>query len=135
MRDATRSVPPVTIRRPRRGLPAVLAIGLPLLAAGAGLAAEPQAQAPCPPGSQDIDCKPTPRAATPPDAPSSPDGKAGSTAADPDLSGALSESRGIVTPPPTGDTEIRRPVPSEAGKTPVIPPPGSPGGDPTVVPK
>jgi hypothetical protein len=132
----SQNTPAITgVARPHR-LPLLLAVSLPLLAAGALQAAEPQAQAPCPPGSQDVDCKPTPRSATPPDEQVTEDGKSGSTSADPDLSDRLSESRGIVTPPPTGDTEIHRPVPSEgAGRTPVIPPPGSPGGDPTVVPK
>ena len=136
MRPQPRSEPPAAARRPWHGMPALVALGLPLLAAGVVLAAEPQSPAPCPPGSQDVDCQPAPRSATPPDAEPTPDGRSGSTAADPDLSDTLSQSRGIVTPPPTGDTEIRRPVPSEgAGKTPVIPPPGAPGGDPTVVPK
>lgn len=119
-----------------RGVPLLLAVSLPLLAAGAVLAAGPQTRAPCPPGSHDVDCNPTPRAATPPDEQTTEEGGSGSTSADPDLSEKLSESRGIVTPPPTGDTEIHRPVPSEgAGRTPVIPPPGSPGGDPSLVPK
>lgn len=119
-----------------QGLPLLLAVSLPLLAAGEVLAAGPQTPAPCPPGSHDIACKPTPRGAIPPDEQTTEKGGSGATSADPDLSGTLSESRGIVTPPPTGDTEIRRPVPSEgAGRTPIIPPPGSPGGNPTVVPK
>ena len=42
---------------------------------------------------------------------------------------------GVITPPPTADTEINRGVPSATVGTPVIPPPGSPGGNPTVVPK
>jgi hypothetical protein len=117
-------------------LPLLLAVSLPLLA-GTARAADPAQPAPCPPGSQDVDCKAPPRSATPPDQQPKAEGQgSGSTTADPDLSDRLSESRGILAPPPTGDTEIQRPVPSAgAGKTPVIPPPGSPGGDPTVVPK
>jgi len=40
----------------------------------------------------------------------------------------------LLCPPPGVDPEIRAPTP-DAGNTPVIPPPGSPGGDPTVRPK
>ena len=57
---------------------------------------------------------------------------------DPDesLSEQLDESQGVITPPPVGDEEIHAPAPDpDPGTTPVIPPPGSPGGDPTVQPK
>jgi hypothetical protein len=45
----------------------------------------------------------------------------------------LSRSEGVICPPDV-DPEIKAPTP-DAGKTPVIPPPGSPGGDPNVRPK
>jgi hypothetical protein len=50
------------------------------------------------------------------------------------LSDKLARSDGVLCPPAGVDPEIRAPTP-ETGKTPVIPPPGSPGGDPTVRPK
>jgi hypothetical protein len=51
-----------------------------------------------------------------------------------DLSEKLARSDGVICPPANVDPEIKLPTP-EAGRTPVIPPPGSPGGDPTVRPK
>lgn len=50
------------------------------------------------------------------------------------LSDRLARSDGVLCPPAGIDPEIRAPTP-ETGNTPVIPPPGSPGGDPTVRPK
>ena len=50
------------------------------------------------------------------------------------LSRRLAQSDGVICPPPAVDPEMKLPTP-EAGKTPVIPPPGSPGGDPSVRPK
>ena len=50
------------------------------------------------------------------------------------LSDKLARTDGVLCPPPGIDPEIRAPTP-EAGNTPVIPPPGSPGGDPTIRPK
>ena len=50
------------------------------------------------------------------------------------LGDKLARSDGVLCPPPGVDPEMRAPTP-DAGKTPVIPPPGSPGGDPTIRPK
>lgn len=50
------------------------------------------------------------------------------------LSEKLDNSNGVLCPPPEVDPSIKAPTP-DAGKMPVIPPPGSPGGDPTVQPK
>jgi hypothetical protein len=50
------------------------------------------------------------------------------------LSDKLAQSDGVLCPPPGVDPEMRAPTP-DAGTTPVIPPPGSPGGDPSVRPK
>jgi hypothetical protein len=50
------------------------------------------------------------------------------------LSDKLERTDGVICPPAGIDSEITRSPPG-AGKTPVIPPPGSPGGDPTVRPK
>jgi len=50
------------------------------------------------------------------------------------LSDKLAKSDGVLCPPAGVDPEIRAPTP-KTGNTPVIPPPGSPGGDPNVRPK
>jgi hypothetical protein len=49
------------------------------------------------------------------------------------LSEKLGQSNGVICPPDV-DSEMTKPAP-DAGKTPVIPPPGSPGGNPNVQPK
>ena len=46
----------------------------------------------------------------------------------------LAKSDGVLCPPSGVDPEIRAPTP-DVGNTPVIPPPGSPGGDPNIRPK
>jgi hypothetical protein len=46
----------------------------------------------------------------------------------------LSESKGVICPPAGIDPGIAVP-PVGGGRTPVIPPPGSPGGDPNLQPK
>ena len=50
------------------------------------------------------------------------------------LGDKLARSDGVLCPPAGVDPAIRAPTP-ETGNTPVIPPPGSPGGDPTLRPK
>ena len=50
------------------------------------------------------------------------------------LSDKLARSDGVLCPPANSNPDIRVPVP-ESGNTPVIPPPGSPGGNPSVRPK
>jgi hypothetical protein len=45
-----------------------------------------------------------------------------------------SPSTGVICPPPGIDPDISVP-PVGGGRTPVIPPPGTPGGDPSVQPK
>jgi hypothetical protein len=49
------------------------------------------------------------------------------------LSNKLARTDGVICPPNV-DPEIKKPTP-EVGKMPVIPPPGSPGGDQNVRPK
>ena len=51
------------------------------------------------------------------------------------LGDKLARSDGVVCPPPGVDPEMHAPTPDTGSKTPVIPPPGSPGGDPTIRPK
>jgi hypothetical protein len=50
------------------------------------------------------------------------------------LSDRLAKSDGVLCPPSGVDPEIRAPTP-DTGNMPVIPPPGSPGGNPAVRPK
>ena len=50
------------------------------------------------------------------------------------LGDKLARSDGVLCPPSGVDPEIRAPTP-DSGNTPVIPPPGSPGGDPSLRPK
>ena len=62
-----------------------------------------------------------------------PDGATtGQTAAP--LGDKLAKSDGVLCPPTNVDPEMRAATP-DTGTMPVIPPPGSPGGDPTVRPK
>ena len=62
-----------------------------------------------------------------------PEGKTTGQRAEP-LGDKLARSDGVLCPPAGIDPEIRAPTP-DGGKTPVIPPPGSPGGDPSIRPK
>ena len=50
------------------------------------------------------------------------------------LGDKLARSDGVLCPPAGVDPEMHAPAP-DTGKTPVIPPPGSPGGDPSIRPK
>jgi hypothetical protein len=50
------------------------------------------------------------------------------------LGDKLAESDGVLCPPSDVDPAMRAPAP-DTGNTPVIPPPGSPGGNPNVRPK
>jgi len=50
------------------------------------------------------------------------------------LSDRLARTDGVICPPLSLDPDIRAPAPN-GGNMPVIPPPGSPGGDPSVQPK
>jgi hypothetical protein len=50
------------------------------------------------------------------------------------LGDKLAKSNGVLCPPSNVDPEMRAPAPN-TGNMPVIPPPGSPGGNPNVQPK
>lgn len=50
------------------------------------------------------------------------------------LSDQLSQSKGVICPPAGVDPGISAP-PLAGGRTPIIPPPGTPGGDPYIEPK
>ncbi|HRO00395.1 MAG TPA: hypothetical protein PLX43_02650 [Nitrobacter sp.] len=61
------------------------------------------------------------------------DGKAAGERKEP-LGEKLAKSGGVLCPPEGINPEMRAPTP-EGGNTPVIPPPGTPGGDSAVRPK
>src|SRR6185295_11697978 len=91
--------------------------------------ATPAQQTSPPAPNRPVNCTPmreTPRAGTL-------DGQTTGQAREP-LGDKLARSDGVLCPPAGIDPEIRAPTP-EGGNTPVIPPPGSPGGDPTIRPK
>ncbi len=50
------------------------------------------------------------------------------------LGDRLARSNGVLCPPAEVDPQMRAPAP-DTGNTPVIPPPGSPGGNPNTQPK
>jgi hypothetical protein len=50
------------------------------------------------------------------------------------LSDRLAQSNGVICPPAGVDPKMTAP-PRQGGPTPVIPPPGAPGGDPNTIPK
>jgi hypothetical protein len=62
-----------------------------------------------------------------------PDGTTTGQASEP-LADKLAKSNGVLCPPAGVDPEIHAPTP-DAGNTPVIPPPGGPGGNPNLQPK
>ena len=51
------------------------------------------------------------------------------------LSSDLNRSGGVITPPAGIDPEMKQPPPQTGAKMPIIPPPGTPGGNPDVKPK
>ena len=92
--------------------------------------ATPPAQTAPPQAARTVNCTPM-QPAQPGGA--VPDGTTTGQRAEP-LSDKLARSDGVLCPPAGIDPDIRAPTP-QTGNTPVIPPPGSPGGDPTVRPK
>jgi hypothetical protein len=105
-----------------------------VLAATSGVA---DAQAPPTPATPPPQTAPSPAPARHNDcAPmrtSPPGGTTTGQSAEP-LGDKLAKSDGVLCPPAGVDPEIRAATP-DAGNMPVIPPPGSPGGDPTIRPK
>ena len=61
--------------------------------------------------------------------------ESGSTMAPGSLSHELNRSGGVLPPPPTGDEGVVSPPNQDSSRTPVIPPPGSPGGNQQIQPK
>jgi len=92
--------------------------------------ATPPAQTATPAASQPTNCVPMPPNGT------GTNTKDGTTVGQSNetLGDKLARSDGTLCPPSNVDPEMRAPAP-ETGKMPVIPPPGSPGGDQSVRPK
>jgi hypothetical protein len=86
----------------------------------------PQQTAPTSP--QRSGCAPADRLTT------APDGSATTGQSREPLGDRLAKTDGVLCPPSGVDPDMHAPAP-DTGTTPVIPPPGSPGGDPTVRPK
>ncbi|OAF06672.1 hypothetical protein AYJ54_19300 [Bradyrhizobium centrolobii] len=107
-----------------------------IAASGAAIAQAPPApatppQQTAPPSPQHAaDCTPQDR----PNRATAPDGITTGQAREP-LGDKLAKSDGVLCPPSGVDPEMHAPTPENGGNTPVIPPPGSPGGDPNVRPK
>jgi hypothetical protein len=47
----------------------------------------------------------------------------------------LNRTDGVIQPPRDVDPQMQVPPPESGSRTPVIPPPGTPGGDPSIEPK
>ena len=101
-----------------------------VIAVGAGIVSLPLAwaqdqsdQSPAPQGhvQQHQEAKPTPQDQN--------------SATRRDQSAQAPQSPAVITPPTTDDKSVITPPATGAAKTPVIPPPGTPGGNNEVVPK
>jgi len=78
--------------------------------------------------------QPAPQSGTTAPGTAAPEGTTTGQRAEP-LGDKLARSDGVLCPPAGVDPEMHAPAPPDGGKTPVIPPPGSPGGDQTIRPK
>jgi len=114
----------------------IILASLLIAASGAAIAQAPPApatppQATAPPSPQHAtNCTPQDR----PNRATAPDGTTTGQSREP-LGDKLAKSDGVLCPPAGVDPEMHAPAPDSGGNTPVIPPPGSPGGDPNVRPK
>src|ERR1700722_17385423 len=97
-----------------------------IAAAISASAAQAQSERPVPPSAT-----PSTRRDCPPSAGNPP---AKETTGSAPLSDRLAQSKGVICPPAGVDPGIAVP-PVGGGRMPVIPPPGTPGGDPGIVPK
>jgi hypothetical protein len=93
------------------------------------------AQAQTPPGQVPQNQPPTPQ--LPPATGGAPSGQnSGKDSGDSPLSEQLSRSGGVIKPPENVDRKMEAPTPNPGPRSmPVVPPPGSPGGNPDVKPK
>jgi hypothetical protein len=110
-----------------------------VLIAASGMASAQAPPAPATPPAQTAPPAPdraancTPMQPVAPRGTIAPEGSTTGRPAEP-LGDKLARSDGVLCPPAGVDPEIRAPTP-DGGNMPVIPPPGSPGGDPSVRPK
>jgi hypothetical protein len=113
---------------------ATLTAALLSLPAPSSAQAPPKPQEPVAPKAQQVD----PNACAQPDTRSTV-GKGGDAEMEKqgssNLSDKLARSGGVICPPQQVDPDMKAPTPRGGGNMPVIPPPGSPGGDPNVQPK
>jgi hypothetical protein len=111
-------------------IPAMAALGA-VHAQAPPMPATPMAQTAPPEPQRAAECAPVK-----PDAQHGPNTGEGTTTgqANEALGDKLAKSNGVLCPPANVDPEMRAPTP-DTGNTPVIPPPGSPGGNPHVQPK
>jgi hypothetical protein len=106
---------------------------LTMTAQGAAAQAPPSATTPPQPTATEVAANCAPTVPVPPRGTIMPEGATTGQASEP-LADKLAKSDGVLCPPSGVDPEIRAPTP-DAGNTPVIPPPGSPGGNPNLRPK
>jgi hypothetical protein len=99
---------------------------LAVLAASAALAQTPTAPGTAPPGSANS----IPEKIEPQQPGQSPSVRPGEP-----LSETLDRTDGVLKPPAGVDLQMHVPPPETGSNMPVIPPPGSPGGDPSIQPK
>jgi hypothetical protein len=107
----------------------LVAIGTVAICAAPHALAQDRPSRPLPSNPPDMNCRPAPP----------PTGGAGQSQTDRGAPSGnptdkLAESGGVICPPPNVDRSMQKPVPDK-GKTPVIPPPGSPGSGSPVQPK
>ena len=103
----------------------VIILSLTLLGSAGAMAQNPQTTLPPNPT---VPVPPRDHPVTPPERIAPP------SAADSNMSQSLSKDRGTIHPPAV-DPGMTVAPPRDSTKTPVIPPPGSPGGNQSVVPK
>lgn len=106
----------------------IICLTVSILAAGALVAVPAGAQNPLPssPANPTVPVAPPNAAPPPPEKIAPPDG---------DLGTNLSKRRGTITPPNVDPGMTVSPPRAGTSAMPVIPPPGSPGGNPSAVPK
>jgi hypothetical protein len=94
-----------------------------ILIAAPAMAQNPQ---PASPTNPTVPIAPPTAASPPPEKIAPPDGS---------LSNRMSQQKGTITPPNVDPGMMVSPPKTSGATTPVIPPPGSPGGNPSVIPK
>jgi hypothetical protein len=112
------------------GAGAIVALSSAAVAQAPPTPVTPPAQTAAPPARAN-NCAPT--ESMPKEGSIAPQGSTTGQRAEP-LGDKLAKSDGVLCPPAGVDPQMHAPTPN-TGNTPVIPPPGSPGGDPTIRPK